>query len=171
MIPIQLFFEKREYGVGSIKFDLILTESHNFSNEITEHNVEDGSVITDHIKNNLENGSLTGIISNFSLKVFGVFTNRAQDAFDELIRLWKEKTLVTILTVMKVYEDVAITDVSIDRSGDTGEAISLNISFKKVNIVKLKTVKIDLTVNVGAMNTDQNKQASPKLELGRTTGT
>lgn len=171
LVPSTLFFKNREYGVGSIKFDLILSESHNMANQVTEHNVEDGSVISDHIKNELENGALSGLITNFSLNVFGAFTNRAQDAFDALVQLWKEKTLVTIVTVMKVYEDVAITNVNVDRAEDTGEAIVLNISFKKVNVVKLETVVIGAVANkLADMKSSQNRQAAPAADAGRTTG-
>ncbi len=170
-LPINLFFrDNRDYGVGTLRFDLILSETHNFSSMVTEHNVEDGSIISDHIKNELENGSLTGIISNFTLNKFGLISNRAQDAFDELIWLWESKELVTITTVMRVYEDVAITNVSVDRSADTGEAISLNITFKAVKTVKLKTVQIDVGVNIGDMKTNLKRQSAPSTEIGRTTG-
>lgn len=171
LLPLQLFFRNnRDYGVGSITFDLILTENHNFSNEVTQYNVENGSVISDHIRNNLENGSLSGLISNFTLRKYGLFTNRAQDAFDEFVRLWKEKTLVTIVTVMRVYDDVAITNVSVDRSGDTGEAIVLNVSFQKVKQVSLKAVLIDVAVNIKNMKSKINRQSAPPANIGRTVG-
>ena len=67
-IPVSLFFKGvQSYGIGILKFDLLLSEDHNFDNTITEHPVEDGSIISDHIQNELENGSLTGLISNFSV--------------------------------------------------------------------------------------------------------
>jgi len=170
-LPVQLFFRNnRTYRVGSIKFDLLLGEDHNFSNNVTSHSVEDGSVIMDHIRNNMENGSLAGLISNFTISTNGIFSNRAQDAFDELQRLWKDRVLVTVVTVMKVYEEVAITNVDIARSDTTGEAIILNITFMKVKVVKLKAVEVDLAVTVNDMKTDGNRQAAPSAQLGRTVG-
>ncbi len=167
----QLFFRNnRKYGVGDIKFDLILSENHNFSNEVTEHNIEDGSTISDHIKNNPETGSVTGLITNFTIHTFGITKNRAQDAFDAFKSLWKERTLVTIVTVMEVYNDVAITDVSVDRSSSTGESLALNISFQKANIVKLKTVQVDVGITLDGTETNANRQASPQADVGRTVG-
>jgi hypothetical protein len=170
MASAQLFFKgNRDYGVGTITFDLLLTESHSFSNTITDHNVEDGSIITDHIKNNLESGGVTGIISNFTIKQNALISNRAQDAYDELKRLWKSRELVTVITVMEVYEDVAITDVSIDRSSDTGEAITLNISFRKVKKVTLQEIVIFAGVNPKDMSVNQNRQIANSSDNGRQT--
>lgn len=173
-IPITLFFKDRNYKIGSNKgfvtFDLILSENHTISNEVTQHVVEDGSEITDHIKNNLESGSLTVLVTNFSLKAFGAFFDRAQDAFDEIIRLWKTRELVTIICVLKVYENVAITNVKITRSAATGDAIVLDISFKQVKVVKLRTVLIDVGVNPKGMKTDSNRQIAAPSDQGRTVG-
>ena len=169
-IPIRAFFENREFKVGSISFDLILNENHSMSNEITEHDVEDGSVITDHIKNNLQSGSLVGLVTNFTIS-FGndaILANRAQDAFDAMERLWKERTLLTIITVLKVYENVAITNVSVARSEASGEANAFSVSFRQMNIVKLKTTQIDAKINLKTMKTDQNRQSSKKTEIGTT---
>lgn len=170
-LPTTLFFAgNREYGIDSIKFDLVISESHNFNNIVSEHDVEDGSRISDHIKNNLETGNLTGLISNFSLNVGFLVSNRAQDAFDELIRLWKKRIPVTMVTVMRVYENVAIMDVMVDRSSDTGEAIALNVSFQQIKTVKLKEVQIDVGVRIRDTKSDQNRQSSPRAEIGRTVG-
>ena len=112
--PIQLLFRTGGYKigpskvdsteVGSIKFDLILDETHNLSNQVSSHSVEDGSVISDHIKNNLMNGTLTGVVTNFTIgrvtALSSFFTNRVHEAFGNLEKLWKERTLVTIITMM-----------------------------------------------------------------------
>jgi hypothetical protein len=170
----KLFFSGRDYKIGTIELDLILGEEHNFSNEITEHTIENGSVISDHIKNNLENGSLTGLITNHSIKQFGLITgvtNRAKDAFDELKRLWKERSLISIITIMQRYDNVVIENVSMPRDEGTGEAIIINLSFRQVKIVKLKTVQIDTTIEAGRPVNNNSRQASAKRDIGRTTGT
>lgn len=173
-IPIVLFFGLRKYKLGSnkgfITFDLILNEDHQMSNEITEHPVEDGSVISDHIKNNLESGSLTALVSNFSVKSIVGFFNRAQDAYDKMVDIWKSRELVTIVTVLRVYEDMGIESISTARSSDTGSSIIFDISFRKVEQVKLRTVDIDVGVKVKGTITDIDRQASVASDVGRTTG-
>lgn len=170
-IPFQLFFKgNREYKVGTITFDLLTQEQHNFNNQVSDHNIEDGSTVSDHIKNELENGSLTGLITNFSIRTYGITTNRAQDAFEEMIRLWKSKELVTVITIMRVYEQMAITSVSVARSNQTGEAIELNISFKKLRTVKLQKVQIETGIKINEMTNDLNRQSSPTLNTGSQVG-
>lgn len=166
-----LFFNQiRNYGVGSLTFDLVLSESHNRNNAISEYNIENGSFISDHIQNQLETGSVSGVISNFSINSTGIVSNRAQDAFDLLEELWKAKQLVTITTVHKVYENVAIESINVGRDDATGEAIYIDISFKKVNIVSLKEVTVVATLNIADTLNDINKQSSPNVDLGKTTG-
>lgn len=169
-LPTSLFFKNnRQYGIGTIKFDLIMSEDHNFESEVTSHPVEDGSVISDHIQNRLENGTVTGIISNFSINTLGLASNRAQDAFEALVALWKEKTLVTIVTVLRVYEDVAITSAPVARDSDSGESITIQVSFRKVNTVKLQEVVLDLSVKVNDLDSNANRQVAGSTSIGRTT--
>ncbi|MGD8707100.1 MAG: hypothetical protein PVI88_00265 [Nitrosopumilaceae archaeon] len=146
-----------------------MSEDHNFESDVTDHPVEDGSNITDHIQNRLENGTLTGIISNFSINTPGLYSNRAQDAFDALVALWKEKTLVTITTVLRVYENVAIVSIPIARDTDSGESITIQVSFKQVKTVKLQEVTLELDVKVQDLKSNKNRQVAKKTEVGRTT--
>lgn len=171
---INIFFRNnKKYGmdsdIGSITFDIILNERHNFANDVSTHTIEDGSEVTDHIRNQLESGSLTGLISNFSVKTRLLRTNRAQDAFDFLHKLWQAKILVTITTVLRVYTSMAITNISVPRSFATGAAGVFNISFRKVNIVELKTVILETGVKLKDMKTASNRQAAVTSDLGRTT--
>lgn len=171
IINAKLFFKyKKNYAVGSLSFDLLLNENHNRSNTVTDRTVEDGSVISDHIQSDLKTGSLTGLVTNFDINTFGLPTNRAQDAFDELERIQEEEQLVTIVTVLKTYENVTITKASVSRNSSSGEAIGINISFKQVNTVKLQKVSAEISVEANDMGTDTDRQASADVNVGRTTG-
>ena len=166
-----LFFKNnRNYGIGNIDFDLILSESHNFNNTVTQFNIEDGSNISDHIRNELFNGTVTMLITNFSLLQDGIISNRAQDAYDALESLWRERDLVTIVTVLKVFDNVAITNISINRGTDSGEALEVDVSFQEINIVKLQELQITASIKLKNMNSTQNKQSANKLNKGKQQG-
>lgn len=170
-VPASLLFRNnRTYGVGVITFDLILTEGHNFTNTITQFNVEDGSVISDHIRNDLFVGTVSGLISNYSLFTNGIFSNRAQEAFDAIETLWREKTLVDIVTVLKVYNNVGISNVSMSRDSDSGEELVVDFTFQEINIVSLQEVIIEATIKLPNMNNNQNRQSSPNLNVGKQQG-
>ncbi len=166
-----LFFKSnREYKVGSITFDLILNESHNFTGTVTRFKVEDGSAISDHIQNEPKGGGLSGLITNFSLSEGEVSTNRAQDAFDKLEELHDNKELVDVVTILKVYEDVFISNISVNRDEETGEALFADISFTEVRIVQLEEVEITASVKLKDTKTTENKQSSKKQNKGKQTG-
>jgi len=169
-LPASLFFKNnRKYGIGTITFDLVLSENHNFNSIVTEHPIEDGSEITDHIENELENGTLNGLISNFSLNAGDITTNRAQDVFEALVALWKEKTTVTITTVLRVYESVVITSMPFMRDSSQGDSLPISISFRKIRIVKLQEVILELSVKVNDLESDENKQVAEEVDIGETT--
>lgn len=50
--------------LNSIEFDLLLDEQHSLEAEVTQHTVDDGSTISDHIRNLPRKGSLTGFVTN-----------------------------------------------------------------------------------------------------------
>ena len=168
-IPISLFFKgNRTYGVGNIKFDLLYTESHNFDSAVSVHPVEDGSQISDHIQNAMESGSITGLISNYSINADVITSNRAQDVFNALVSLWNERTLVTITSILKVYDNVAITSMPIIRDASSGESIIIQLSFQQVKVVKLQELELVLSVKVNDLDSDINQQTVDVIDAGRT---
>jgi hypothetical protein len=161
---------------GSITFDLILEENHLLENDVTEHAVENRTPISDHIRNKLRTGTMTGLISNFSLNSFiwesgvvGALAEnvRTQKAYDVIVDLWKKRVPVDIVTVLEVYKNVVITNVNLSRDGDTGDAQEFQISFKEIEIRKLEKVSGVTKINVGDMNEDINRQVALKTEVGR----
>lgn len=173
-----LFYQNRNYGIvnnetgyGIITFDLELSENHNFSNTVTQYNVEDGSEISDHIQNNLEVGGVTGFITNFSIYDSVIIENKAQIAFDVLRNLWKAKELVDIYTIYHIYEGVAITNISMSRGSDSGESLTCDFSFQELNKVKLQEIEVEVQINLQNMKTSQNQQSAPNKDNGKTQGT
>jgi hypothetical protein len=167
VVSTLIFGDKRVFKLGgTITFDLLLSESHNFTNEVTEHFVEDGSTISDHIKNNLENGIINAVITNYSIREFGSTAKRDVSVFEALKELWKKRELTTLVTNLQVYDNIALTDVSVDKTPDTGESSNITISFKQVKIVKLQTVEIKTTIKTKNTKTNKRRQASTKKDEG-----
>ena len=173
-IPVSLFYRRfdKPYAVGDIQLDLILSESHSLTSTVSEHPVEEGAAISDHIQQNLRVGKLTGLISNFSIREGGGdgATNRAADAWTLFQNLWKRRELVTIVTTLEVYENVAVTNVSTERTSSSGDALQFDVSFQQVRQPKLQEVTLSATVQPPKMDTDKRRQASGKVRNGRVTG-
>ena len=170
--PLSLFYREGGYSMGAISFDLISKENHSFENIVTSHPVENGSEISDHIENVLRTGSITGWVSNFSiaredLSLLSRPINRAQEVYDAIKALWLSRELVTIVSVLEVYENVVFESVSCSRDGSTGEIQEFDIQFKEVRIVELVEKKVTAEVKGGKPTNAQARQASKKHNAGQ----
>lgn len=70
-----LFFKDEGYFVGAVQFDLLVSETHSIEAQVTEHPIEDGSVVSDHIRERPRKGSLSGLVTNHPLKTTATLPN------------------------------------------------------------------------------------------------
>jgi len=137
----------------SIEFDANLSESHNWTNDVTTNPVENGSTVADHIISLPDKITLTGFITNAPLSLgqksdseTSVDDKKVDDRVDAAIGklrdLMDNKMIVTVFTKYLVYPNMAITAISFPRNSSSGDAIEVNIDFVKLNLVSTQTVKV-----------------------------
>lgn len=66
-MPASLFYRTEGYFVGDIPFDLEISENHTIEASVTEHPVEDGSIVSDHVRVLPRKGSIVGLVTNHPL--------------------------------------------------------------------------------------------------------
>ena len=179
-----LFYRKDGYSVGAVELDLILDESHSKNAQVTENPLQDGRAVSDGIYLELREGSLTGLVSNHSIKhsvppdrqtAEGLLDkaenyqleNRAKQAWEDLKSLMDSKQLVTIVTSLEVYDNVAITSIETERNGDSGDALEIKVGFKQVQKVKLREDKVTAQVQPENMDSDINRLAAVGTNSGQ----
>ena len=179
-----LFYRKEGYSVGAVELDLILDESHSKNAQVTENPLQEGRAVSDGIYLELREGSLTGLVSNHSIKhsvppdrqtAEGLLDkaenyqleNRAKQAWEDLKSLMDSKQLVTIVTSLEVYDNVAITSIETERNGDTGDALEIKVGFKQVQKVQLREEKVTAQVQPKNMDSDINRLASVGTNSGQ----
>lgn len=64
VVQSSLFFRDENFGIGEIPFDLLIDESHSLEFDIAEHAVENGSSISDHVREKLRSVQVTGLFTN-----------------------------------------------------------------------------------------------------------
>lgn len=186
-----LFYRKEGYSVGAVKLDLILDEHHAQDAEVTENPLQDGRAVSDGIFLALRDGTLTGLVTNHSIKLAEEaaknlsvqnadalldkaenfeLENRARKVWEELLALQKRGELVTIVTSLEVYDNVAITHLETERDGDTGEALAIQIGFKQVQKVQLREDKVTAQVQPKDMDSDINRSAAVGVNGGQQVG-
>lgn len=131
-------------SIGSIQIDATISEDHNYSNDVTDHPIETGASISDTIIQKPFTLSMECIVSASPLsdKVTDSTPQRVDRTYGSLARLAQSKSLVTVVTAVKTYSNMAISSLSVPRSKDDGNSLRFNVTFKQVRIV---SAQIDIT--------------------------
>ena len=183
-----LFYPKEGYKVGSVELDLILDEDHSKSAQVTENPLQDGRAISDGIFLELQEGSLTGLVTNHSVKRAEErakqlelqdsetlmaeaenykLENRARQAWVDLKAVMDAKQPVTIVTSLEVYDNVAITNISTERNGDSGDALEIKVSIRQILTVSLKEHEVTAQVQPKDMDSDINRNSALGVIVGQ----
>ena len=183
-----LFYPKEGYKVGSVELDLILDEDHSKSAQVTENPLQDGRAISDGIFLELQEGSLTGLVTNHSVKLAEErakqldlqdsetlmaeaenyqLENRAKQAWIDLKAVMDAKQTVTIVTSLEVYDNVAITNISTERNGDSGDALEIKVSFRQILTVSLMEHEVTAQVQPKDMDSDINRKSALGVNVGQ----
>lgn len=183
-----LFYPKEGYKVGSVELDLILDEDHSKSAQVTENPLQDGRAISDGIFLELQEGSLTGLVTNHSVKRAEErakqlelqdsetlmaeaenyqLENRAKQAWVDLKAVMDAKQPVTIVTSLEVYDNVAITNISTERNGDSGDALEIKVSFRQILTVSLMEHEVTAQVQPKDMDSDINRKSAIGVNVGQ----
>lgn len=183
-----LFYPKKGYKVGSVELDLILDEDHSKSAQVTENPLQDGRAISDGIFLELQEGSLTGLVTNHSVKIAEErakqlelqdsetlmaeaenyqLENRARQAWVDLKAVMDAKQPVTIVTSLEVYDNVAITNISTERNGDSGDALEIKVSFRQILTVSLMEHEVTAQVQPKDMDSDINRKSALGVNVGQ----
>jgi len=146
---------KKQPQIASIKVDTFLSEDHSYSSSVTTSPIEDGAFVNDHIIKDPFTLSVNGYVSNISTIGIGVLDqalagisvlsgkNKAKDAEAELVRIRNDKEIFTVVTGLRSYKNMVITNVSFPRSSTTGSGLEFNATFQQIEIAKIEIVTLD----------------------------
>jgi hypothetical protein len=178
--PVRTKFRNQDFAADLFLVDATITEVPTYESDITEHAVEDGPDVSDHIRPKNISLELEGVISSTPLNlsaqaqglvsaagsilgsqlggfgsaagaVGGAFAGAAlfseaddpaKVAHDMLTAIWKKRQLVTIVTGLTQYENMAIQSLSFPRDQKTGKQLHFRATLKEVRKVTAKTVAI-----------------------------
>lgn len=131
---LALLFGRNKYAqgqVGNVVFDTVITEDHRFHSRVTYYPVETGTIVSDHIINDPDMVVLQGLVSDTPLNILAQF-NRSIQAFNQLVQLHEQRQVVTVVTGLKVYPNMAITSMSVPRTIKTGQSLTFTIELQRI---------------------------------------
>lgn len=138
-------------GVAGIVVDATVAEEHITTAEVSDNPIEDGADVTDHVQMRPVQLTIDGVISDTPLgyAVVGNIQNvirttetlfggksRSIDAYNDLLALQRSREPFTVYTGLKRYENMIMTELSVPRTAQTGNAIHFRCVMRQVTIVK-----------------------------------
>lgn len=153
MAITDLIFKREKMRVGTVQFDASVREVHTYSAEATSFPVEDGSVISDHVRRLPDGLEIYGIVTNTPVVYLASLfapspivedflrpTDRVEAALNEIIRIMEKSELVDVITSLKEYRNMALLRSSIVRDADKGNILDCTMTLRSISIVTTRTV-------------------------------
>lgn len=157
-----IFSRGQPKQIGPITIDVFSTEDHTRNNSITSYPIEDGSEITDHIRNEPISLNVTGMIESID------DGSNILDIFNQLNELIDSKETFSVVTGLKVYENMFMNSLNISRNALNGGSLPISAKFTQIKKVQSQSVIIPVSQISNADETT-NKQAQPKADVGKAT--
>jgi hypothetical protein len=152
---ISLFYPDPKTKLGELMVDAFINEKHMFSSEITEHPIESGSVIGDHIYHLPFSLSIDGIISNTPMNLIGLTAfdsakrfleessnDFAHIAFEKIEELFRKREPITISTSLKTYHNMVLESLHVERGNGNAESLHFTASARQIGIVQQQKIEI-----------------------------
>lgn len=181
---LSLLYKIAPTSIGSIELDAAISISHRAEVEVTQHPVEKGADIADHLRPKPEIVTIEGVVSNTPINVtqqtravefvgtgfraefqttareeqpFGV-PGYAEEAYAKLRDIKDNRELVTIVTPLKTYENMALTSLEIPQDAKTGDSLRFTATFQNVRVVENKVTNLKVATD---------PRANKKAKLGK----
>jgi hypothetical protein len=134
----------RRAKIGVVTLDASVEEVHRKTNVVTDHPVEEGVNIVDHIRRLPDEITISGVITDTPLYIApSLFApnpvdNRAStldrvgQGYDRLERMMEEAELVDVVTTFKEYENMALASLEVTRNAANGNVMNARMGLRQV---------------------------------------
>lgn len=161
MALMNLIYKKKvKTQIGTVTIDASVTENHTTTSTPTRNPVEEGIEVTDHVSLEPAKLSIQGVISDTPLNfdIIGNIasgdlksltknltsgfsdtlggTSRSTEQYQALLALQRSRQPFKVITGIKVYENMILTSLSVDRTATTGKSIHFSADMEEIRIVK-----------------------------------
>lgn len=166
--------------LGILQFDCSLSEVHTDEAEVTEHPVESGANIADHIRKLPATIEINGLVTDTPIAILASVTakspvqgallpsqKRSDDAYALLQQFMENGALINVSTSLRDYNNMAITSLSVTRDAANGQVLNCVASLREVFIAKDFSTKLPVpkeVQNKGETNegNKDKKETTPK---------
>ena len=196
-VPASLFFREEGLGLFSLDksgkvlnhlpFNLFISEDHELNFRVSEHTLQDGATVTDHVHREPYKVTVEGMFTNHPLKkleetnevkfkdsyatseVKSTLSNTALANFEKVKELAKKREPVRLVCSLEVYPKMIITSIKAQRDSKSGSSIRFTMTLQEIKTVSLKTVTMSYSFQPEDMVTANDKMIAAEMKLGQRT--
>lgn len=155
--------------IGVVELDATAREVHTVDVEVTQHPVEKGAAISDHKRRKPKTLQIEGIVTNTPIatpeNLDPGADARADNAYRELIEAADSEELLTVVTGLETYENMAIVSLVMPRNASTGECLHFTAALQEIRIVESKTIElVETDTPAGQPMQHKGKQATKQAD-------
>lgn len=197
-VPASLFY--REEGMGLFGLDksgkvmknidfrvFPLNERHKLSFKVSDHPLQNGATVSDHVHKEPREVQIECIFSNHPIhplaetnevkfkdeyatsEVKPSVSNTALANFEKVKQLANKREPVRLVCSLEIYPKMVITNIDYDRNEKSGSSIRFTMTLREVDIVSLKTVTMDYNFQPEEMITANDRMIASEKKSGKRT--
>jgi len=133
-------------------FDYIPEEKHTVSVGTTDYPIETGATLTDHAFIKPLELEMLAVVSDILVQRFTTLLTpyRDREGWERILLQIQRRNLVTVVTLLKTYNNLILTDVSVDKDQSTGRSLVARLKFKEALIANTQTTELPESNITGA---------------------
>ena len=193
-----LIFNANPAQIDSVVLDVVKEETLTHENDVTDHPVEQGADISDHIRPKPKKIALEALVSNTPLtagqrtrvvnyvtantgQLFSFTTTSINDAlaghrgyaeaaYEALQKLADDGAIFRYVGKTRTYENVVFENFTVTRNKDTGDALRFSATLKQIRFVTNKSSIVKVAKEPKANKpADKGKQTAEDVTSDRKT--
>lgn len=193
-VPASLFWREEGLGIhhGDSKltympFNLFISEKHSLKFRVSDHPLQDGSTISDHVHQEMQECTVEGMFTNHPLRkleevnevkfkdeyatidVKPTVSNTALANFEKLKLLAKQRKPVRLVCSLEIYPKMVITGIDYDRDSKSGSSIRFTMTLRELKTVSLKATTVTYNFQPEALVTANDKLIASEKKVGKRT--
>lgn len=150
--------------LDSISFDVVAERKTARNRQVTSHALETGATISDHVIDDNITISFRAEIGNIDLTRQYSITEKANDAYERLLSLYDDRSLVDYQTGFQLFENMLITVLEISETPGKPGALLADIVLEQLDITESEQVLIPQSI---LLETKTKKQLSSEVNRGK----
>jgi hypothetical protein len=176
MATASIFFSelKNPTKIGTIEVDILVEQEHKLDSEVTEHPVEDGFAVADHVIRKPITVSLVIGVTLSPVTWFdrlGGSTDKINNALSAIEQIYKNAQPISIVTPTNTWENMVMTSANIPRNVENKNMIRIPCEFTQIRKVNVRTTVVPVNVvNVEMINrageTEANGGVATQTDIG-----